>query len=88
VEEGKSLGKQVLLSSIAVHREQCPDRGYFFEPMDSCALADLMSKILDEYDPLVDEVESLRAMERFRERLLEFGRTYQNIALEAANERQ
>jgi glycosyltransferase involved in cell wall biosynthesis len=88
VEEGKSLGKRVLLSSIGVHLEQSPDRGYFFDPRDSCALADLMSKIWDEYDPLVEDAESLCAMQRVRERLLEFGRIYQEIALEAATGNQ
>ena len=32
VEEAKSLGKRVLASDIAVHREQAPERGSFFPP--------------------------------------------------------
>jgi glycosyltransferase involved in cell wall biosynthesis len=32
VEESKAMGKQIILSNIAVHLEQAPDRGTFFSP--------------------------------------------------------
>ncbi len=42
VEEAKSLGKRVLLSDIAVHREQAPERGAYFDPHQPEQLAEAM----------------------------------------------
>lgn len=42
VEEGKSIGKMILLSNIGVHQEQMPERGVFFDPRDPSDLAEKM----------------------------------------------
>lgn len=86
VEEGKALGKRVLLSSIGVHREQSPERGVFFDPKDPRALAEAMATSWDEFDPMIEDAQVQAAMARFPERLRELGRVYQDIALELANE--
>jgi glycosyltransferase involved in cell wall biosynthesis len=46
VEEAKTLQKKLLLSDIAVHREQAPKYGLFFDPDDTEALANLMESCL------------------------------------------
>lgn len=50
VEEAKSNGKQILLSDIAIHREQNPENGIYFNPLDEFNLADIMEKMLRQND--------------------------------------
>lgn len=50
VEEAKSLGKRVLLSDIAVHREQAPERAFYFHPDDAEALARALHEALATFD--------------------------------------
>lgn len=45
VEEAKALDKTVLLSDIAVHREQNPDKGIFFNPANAEDLAEKMEQL-------------------------------------------
>ena len=79
VEEGKSLGKRILLSDIPVHQEQAPERGSFFNPADPEALAELMVKVIDEYNPAI-EMESMRRADLLLpHRLKQFGMDYQSI---------
>jgi glycosyltransferase involved in cell wall biosynthesis len=73
VEEAKALGKTVFLSDIAVHREQAPERGSYFDPRDPAALADLLRK-----NP-GDSAHSHG--DRNRVRRLEFAAQYQKIVL-------
>jgi len=47
VEEGKSLGKIVILSDIPVHREQAPPGGLYFRPDDPAELAAHLAKALN-----------------------------------------
>jgi len=49
VEEVKSIGKQVLLSDIPVHREQSPPESVYFSPKDSNDLADKMAAAWSDY---------------------------------------
>jgi glycosyltransferase involved in cell wall biosynthesis len=42
VEEAKSLGKRLILSDIAVHREQAPPEALYFDPSSAQALAELL----------------------------------------------
>jgi len=51
VDEGRSLGKQMLLSDIPAHREQSPAGAVFFSPLASEELADKMGDIWQETDP-------------------------------------
>jgi glycosyltransferase involved in cell wall biosynthesis len=46
VEEAKRMGARVILSDIAVHREQAPNRGIFFAPRSADALATAMLETL------------------------------------------
>ena len=45
VEEAKTMGKHVLLSDIAVHREQAPTSASYFPPDDPAALAAAMRTV-------------------------------------------
>jgi glycosyltransferase involved in cell wall biosynthesis len=84
VEEGKSMGKIVLLSDIPVHKEQAPERGIYFSPHDAQALANSMHEAAAIASPESDAAFLARA-ERVRPvRVAAFARQYQKIVLEAA----
>jgi glycosyltransferase involved in cell wall biosynthesis len=74
VEEAKSMGKQVVLSDIAVHREQAPDRSFFFPPDDPDALAGAMMAADDEFNGQRDAAMQDEARARFPQRQRECGR--------------
>ena len=78
VEEGKALGKRVLLSDIPVHREQAPERSGYFSPDDPAALKSLMLDCLATPEPPVAPAEqalrNTNAMRAFGQRYLELVR--------------
>ena len=82
VEEGKSLGLQVLLSDIGVHREQAPERGVFFDPRDSATLADAMIQVASSFSREAEQEQRARARASLPMRFIAFGERYQAIALE------
>ena len=79
VEEAKSMGKQIVLSDLRVHREQAPPRGFFFPPEDPEALAAAMKASCKEYNRQEDDAMRDEAKERFAERQREFGEVYLRI---------
>jgi glycosyltransferase involved in cell wall biosynthesis len=81
VEEAKSLGKTVLLSDIAVHREQTPDLGVYFHPLDAEGLASKLWSVLEAYDPNIDAGNQESAGSRLPGRRVEFAESYQRIVL-------
>jgi len=83
VEEAKSMGKQILLSHIPVHREQAPSRGKFFSPDDPEGLAELLVETYRAYDQKADFDEQEQAARLLPARQLEFARTYERIVAEA-----
>lgn len=50
VEEAKAMEKKIILSDISVHREQNPERGYYFDANDSNVLAKLMDTFMQQYE--------------------------------------
>ncbi len=81
VEEAKALGKKIILSDIAVHREQNPSRGFYFDAHDSSELASLMISAMADYDEekersVVSETRKKQHLKR-----IEFVRNYENIIL-------
>ncbi len=79
VEEAKSLGKLAIVSDIAVHREQAPERAVFFDPHDPDELAEIL---LHANDNLGSEYESLcmeRAAAMLPSRIADFARRYEDI---------
>jgi len=79
VEEAKSLGKRMLLSSLDVHREQAPDRSSFFEPQDAEQLAFLMEEALAAHDSAREFIAMQKAGEGLSRRIREFGLEYEAI---------
>lgn len=82
VEESKALGKQIILSDIAVHREQAPERGVYFKPNKPEELAIAMKQQLDCWSPDADELNRAKAIAALQGRRLDFARKYQDIVLE------
>lgn len=82
VEEAKSLGKQVILSDIPVHREQNPSRAEYFLPDDAGGLAEILWERWVHYDWAADRAEMQRAAQELPMRQQEFGLKYQNMILE------
>ena len=79
VEEAKSMGKQIVLSGIPVHREQAPEHGFYFPAEDPIALAAAMRAAYDEFDEQCDAAMQSAARARFPERQRDFGETYLRI---------
>jgi len=82
VEEAKSLGKQVLLSDIPVHREQSPERAHFFGEHNENELADLIWKVSSEYSAEQEQRSQERAFKELPNRFRNFGENYQSIVEE------
>lgn len=82
VEEAKSLGKRIILSDIAVHREQNPDRSIFFDPYEPEELAEAMENVIHEYDSNIDNKYMLLAKKNLPKRIQTYGSQYQNIVLD------
>ncbi|WP_394775113.1 glycosyltransferase [Flavobacterium sp.] len=48
VEESKTMGKRLILSDIQVHREQNPEFGFYFDPLNTEQLSILMEKVIND----------------------------------------
>ncbi|MGE0351086.1 glycosyltransferase family 4 protein [Hydrogenophaga sp.] len=83
VEESKSLGLPMILSDIPVHQEQAPDLGRFFKSGSAEALAEAMRSAMRTHDPVLAKQARKMAAQRLPERMVQFGRTYEAIALDA-----
>jgi glycosyltransferase involved in cell wall biosynthesis len=85
VEEAKSLGKNMILSDIPVHREQSPAGSVFFEPHNAEQLAAILFKKFNKHPGGPDFELERTAKERLRGRTIQFGENYQKIILEIAS---
>ncbi len=83
VEEAKSMGKLVLLSDIAVHREQAPQRAVFFDPEDPEELAGALDRAQRDFNLEADLAFQAAARAAFPLRRQAFGEAYLAI-VEAA----
>lgn len=78
VEEAKALGKTILLSDIAVHKEQNPVRGMYFSPNDPNGLAGLLQQVWEqpqEYRTHIDAGTKEATLTAYAE----FAKTYRDI---------
>ncbi|TAK64233.1 glycosyltransferase [Methylobacter sp.] len=83
VEDGIALGKEILLSDIATHKEQKPEYGHFFKAGCIDSLVDSINQLWNVARPGPDlERERLARIEN-RNRGLEFARTFLYIMSEA-----
>ncbi len=85
VEEAKSMGKEMILSDIPVHREQDPPESAYFNPHDPKELAALLEKYWLEKEGGPNLELEQRARQLLPERTRSFGRGYQEIVMEALN---
>lgn len=84
VEEAKSLGKRIILSDLAVHREQNPPSALFFDPFDAESLANCLLKTLEEATPGPDRLMEIYARENLPHRIKDFGEAFMKICREIA----
>ena len=56
VEEAKSIGKRLIISDIAVHREQRPQNVVYFDPRDEVKLAEILEHDCDEQNHHISQV--------------------------------
>ncbi|MEI6916139.1 MAG: glycosyltransferase, partial [Armatimonadota bacterium] len=68
VEDAKTLGQRLVVSDIAVHREQQPPSSIFFDPCSPEALADALVQMLsaDNPDRISEDAAHAAASERAR----------------------
>lgn len=79
VEEAKSMGKQILLSDIPVHREQAPARASYFGVDDEAALAEAMWRAWESGETFPPAEFRTAAREDLRRRTLAYGNAYEAI---------
>jgi glycosyltransferase involved in cell wall biosynthesis len=82
VEEAKSIGKQVILSNINVHKEQNPPKANYFNPMDANELAKIMRFHWETCEGGPDLQLEAEAKAKLESRILHFGETYINYVMD------
>ncbi len=80
VEDARVLGKPMLLSDLAVHKEQNPPGARFFNPDDSAALASLLETAWTGLFPGPDASAEAAARARADTRIVEVGQNFLAIA--------
>lgn len=88
VEEAKSLGVPVIVSDIAVHREQQPPAGVYFPPDDTEALARLMWTEWETDRSGVRRRLGEQARRQLPEQRAEFARRFESYIMECVAEGQ
>jgi len=83
VEECKSIGKNMLLSDIPIHREQNPAKSIYFDPNDRENIVEILKKVwLEDRLVSLNKKLEIQARNNLEKRTLAFGETYQDIVLE------
>lgn len=82
VEEAKSIGKGMILSSIAVHREQDPPGSSYFDPTDPEELASILQKWWQAKEGGPDLDLEQQAARMLPERTRAFGQAYLDVVKE------
>jgi glycosyltransferase involved in cell wall biosynthesis len=86
VEDAKTLGKPILVSDLAVHREQTPGRATFLPPGDAAAWAAAMETTWQARNAGPHPDEEAEGRRLLDVRAVEIGRTFAGIMREAAGE--
>lgn len=79
VEEAKSLGKSVVLSDLAVHREQNAPAAAYFAPHDPAALAQLLMQVFNQNQPGPALELEVDARLQLPGRIQQFGQSFRQI---------
>lgn len=88
VEEGKAMGKTLILSDIPVHREQASPRARFVPPDDPEAMADTLMQIAEDFDPAADECHLKEAVDANGKSISAYGRSYADIVSRVIEQRR
>ena len=81
VEQAKSMGKKIILSNIAVHKEQDPKRAEFFDKNNHHELARIIKKIWFRYDHEHEQKIIKKSYKILKKRLKIYALDYQRIIL-------
>ncbi len=87
VEEAKAIGAPMILSNLAVHREQAGERAIYFDPHDPADLADR----IERFEPVPEaerEAAAAAAAVRSRSDAANFARAFADLVEEAAQQRR
>ena len=84
VDEGRSLGKRMLLSNIPAHREQAPPHAVFFDPLASNELAAMMEQIWCETTPGPHTQVEAETRRGLSDRMRRYGESFIEICREVA----
>ena len=79
VEQAKSMGKQIILSNIDIHREQNPGRGKYFNPNNYLELSSIMTKLWKKYNYKNDKKFINEAYKINKDNLLKYYNEYKKI---------
>ena len=82
IEEAKSLGKSLIVSDLAVHREQNAPASTYFDPHDSLALGECMATIFQQKHPGPELELEENARTQLPGRVLKFAQVFRDIVTE------
>ena len=82
VEESKAMGKRIILSDIAVHREQNPQRALFFNPNSPEELASIMSSVNCANNPETEDKFRVEALEVTKKNVTNYAYNFQTIVMQ------
>ena len=88
VEEAKALDKAVLLSDIAVHREQNPAKGIFFDPRNADELAEKMETLSEARESPAYSSDGMTYASSYKDGRMAFASGYQSIVKELCEARR
>jgi glycosyltransferase involved in cell wall biosynthesis len=82
VEEAKSIGKNIILSDLKVHREQNPPEAIYFDPNNSEQLAEILKNKWQNSEGGPDYELEEKAKASLNARIVEFAKTYEGYVME------
>lgn len=82
VEEVKSLGKNIILSNIEVHKEQNPSEAIYFDPHNPKELAEILDNKWKTSTGGPDFAMEQKAQQTMEKRCQEFGLQYEKIIID------
>ena len=88
VAEAILMGKSVILSDIAVFREQAPEYGVYFNPSNPQELAEHLAQAWRAYSVAIDFDRQKEAEKRRASAIAAFANEYENIVIETAFRRR
>ena len=85
LEQARSLGKQMLLSKINIHKEQSAPRSLYFNKEQSFELAKLMKKTWHNYSSKKNSFFYNKAVKQNKLDLIKYYKNWEKVALEVLN---